>query len=131
MAKKTNILGQGLSFPPRVGPDGRLAWSAGETNVREAIRLILLTEPRERVMREPFGCGLRRYLFEPNTPTTRELIRQRVTDAVARWEPRVRVQEVAVTADPNDPRAVAVSIRFRLVATGAVERVGMSLALEG
>src|SRR5437868_5805577 len=53
-----NRLGQGLSFPPRVGADGRLAWSAGEENVREAIRVILMTELTERLMSEEFGCGL-------------------------------------------------------------------------
>ena len=67
-------LGQGLSFPPRVGADGRLAWSVGEDNVRESIRVILMTEVGERLMREEFGCGLRQYLFEPNNVATRQRI---------------------------------------------------------
>src|SRR5215213_9245190 len=87
-------LGQRLAFPPRVDADGRLAWSAGEANVRESIHLILLTEPGERLMREEFGCGLRRYLFEPNTVTTRELIRERIANAIKAREPRVRVETV-------------------------------------
>ena len=126
-----NPSGSGLSFPPRVGPDGRLAWSAGEQNVRECIRVLLLTEPGERVMRGQFGCALRQYLFEPNTPTTRELIRRRVTDAITRWEPRVRLQEVTVTATDDDPRTAAVSIRFRLVTTGASQELGIALQLQG
>ena len=85
--RRPNLFGQGLSFPPRVGADGRLAWSEGEDNVRESIRVILLTEPGERVMRENFGCGLRKFLFEPNTVTTRQLIRERVIRAIGRWEP--------------------------------------------
>ncbi|MEI2692765.1 MAG: GPW/gp25 family protein [Anaerolineae bacterium] len=40
-------------------------------------------------MRETFGCGLRRFLFEPNTVTTRQLIKERIADAIGRWEPRV------------------------------------------
>ncbi len=126
-----SIYGQGLSFPPRVGADGRLAWSAGEENVRESIRLILLTEPRERLMREELGCGLRQFLFEPNTPGTRALIRERVVRALARWEPRVRVEDVAVDGDPADERLIAITIVFRMVATGAPGRLGMSLQLEG
>lgn len=126
-----SIYGQGLSFPPRVGADGRLAWSAGEENVRESIRLILLTEPRERLMREEFGCGLRQFLFEPNTPGTRALIRERVVRTLARWEPRVRVEDVAVEPDPADERLIAITIVFRMVATGVPGRLGMSLQLEG
>ena len=129
--RKQNIFGQGLSFPPRVGADGRLAWSEGEENVRESIRVILLTEPAERLMREEFGCGLRRFLFEPNTVTTRTLIREAVSNAIKSREPRVRVEGVSVEADDADPRLVAVEIQFRLVATQAVGSLGLTLQLEG
>jgi Bacteriophage baseplate protein W len=128
---RQNVYGQGLSFPPRVGVDGRLAWSAGEENVRESIRLILLTEPGERLMLEDFGCGLRRFLFEPNTPATRALIRERIMRAIALWEPRVRTEEVEVEPDPAEERQINISILFRLVATGAPGRLGLSLQLEG
>lgn len=129
--QRRNLFGQGLSFPPRVGADGRLAWAEGEQNVRESIRLILLTTPGERLMRERFGCGIREFLFEPNNVTTRELLRRRITQAIGRWEPRVRVQEVAVDADPADPRAANVTIIFRLVANQVVERLDLTLQFEG
>jgi uncharacterized protein len=129
--KPSQLFGQGLAFPPRVGADGRLAWSSGEQNVRESIRLILLTEPGERLMREGFGCGLRPFLFEPNTVTTRQLIRERIIEAVGRWEPRVTVVNVSVDADPDNASLVAITIVFRLVATQALERLGLSLQLEG
>jgi phage baseplate assembly protein W len=128
---KKSLFGQGLGFPPRVSADGRLAWSAGEENVRESIRLILLTEPGERLMREEFGCGLRRFLFEPNTATTRQLIRDRITQAIGRWEPRVALETVEVEADADNPRLVAITILFRLVATQALGRMGLTLQLEG
>lgn len=128
---RRNLFGQGLSFPPRIGPDGRLAWSAGEQNVRESIRLILLTAPGERLMRERFGCGIREFLFEPNTVTTRELLRQRIIRTIGRWEPRVRVQEVTVESDPADARLAVVTIYFQLVASQALDRLNLTLQFEG
>src|SRR5207244_5141326 len=65
------LYGRGMAFPPRVGPDGRVAWSEGEVNIREAIQIILKTEERERLNLPAFGGGLRKFLFEPNTVTTR------------------------------------------------------------
>jgi phage baseplate assembly protein W len=126
-----NVLGQGLSFPPRVGPDGRLAWSAGEDNVRDLIRVILTTEIGERLMREEFGCGLRQYLFEPNTVVTRQRIEDNITQAIARWEPRVSVEDVTVNPDDDDPRHVNIVIQFRLVATQGVGSLGLTLQLQG
>lgn len=129
--RRASLFGQGLSFPPRVGADGRLAWSADEDNVRESIRVILLTEPGERLLREDFGCGLRQFLFEPNTVTTRQLIRERVMKAIERWEPRVKVDEVTVESDDDNRRLVGINILFRLIATQALGRLGLTLQLEG
>jgi phage baseplate assembly protein W len=126
-----SLFGQGLGFPPRVDADGRLTWSVGEDNVRQSIRLILLTEPGERLLREEFGCGLRRFLFEPNTVTTRQLIRDRIAQAIGRWEPRVLLDAVEVEADAESPSLVNVTIFFRLVATQALGRMSLSLQLEG
>jgi uncharacterized protein len=125
------ILGRGISFPPRVGPDGRVAWSEGEVNVREAVRIILLTEQRERLRLPAFGGGLSRFLFEPNTVTTRQLIRDRITRELADWEPRIMVDSVAVEADQDDPQAAVATINYRLVATRARESVTLSVALTG
>jgi uncharacterized protein len=126
-----NPLGQGLSFPPRVGPDGRLAWSTGEDNVRDLIRVILATEAGERLMREDFGCGLRQYLFEPNTVATRQRIQDSITQAIARWEPRASVDAVTVDPDGDDPRRVNVNVQFRLVATQSAGSISLSLQLQG
>ena len=131
MADKGQLFGRGMSFPPRVGPDGRVAWSEGEANVREAIRIILLTEQQERLRLPDFGGGLGRFLFEPNTVTTRTLIREQVVATIRRWEPRVTVEEVTVEPDEGDPRLIGIQIHFRLVATQAVGRVGLTLQLEG
>jgi len=91
------FLGVGLAFP--VGSsDGDLATAAYEEDVREAILIILQTNPGERVMRPTFGAGLRDFVFEPVNPTTMALVQTRVQDALIDWEPRIDVDSVTVTA---------------------------------
>ena len=124
------IFGRGISFPPRVGADGRMVWSAGEENVRESIRVILMTEQRERIMLPQFGGGLGQYLFEPNTVTTRSAIADRITKALDQWEPRIRVEAVSVEPDPADPQAAVATITYRLVATQVYERMSLSVAFK-
>ena len=125
------LYGRGIAFPPRVGGDGRVAWSEGETNVRESIRIILLTEERERLRLPEFGGGLGRYLFEPNTATTRQLILDRIQRALGEWEARIRVVSVTVDAADHDAQSAIATITYRLVATGIVERVSLSVSLGG
>ena len=122
------IYGQGISFPPRVGPDGAIVWSSGELNVRECICTILRTRPGERVELPGFGCGLDRYLYEPNNVATLRLISEDVQTALAKWEPRIRLDDVTATLNPADVRAVDVTISYTLVATGSRERMQMTLS---
>jgi phage baseplate assembly protein W len=130
MVDPADLYGRGFAFPPRVGPDGRVAWSEGEPNVRESICIILRTRPGERVMRPDFGCGLDRYLFEPATIATLRLIQEEVKVALVRWEPRIRLDDIVVATNPGDARAVDISIYYTLIATSARERLNMTVALE-
>lgn len=127
----TRLFGSGIGFPPRVGSDGRLAWSAGEANVRESIRIILLTELGERLMLPAFGGQLRSFLFEPNTIATRRLVREQIEQALRGWEPRIELQSVTVEADPDDAQAAVATIHYRLVATQAADQMRLRVPLTG
>jgi phage baseplate assembly protein W len=124
------LLGRGISFPPRVGPDGRVVWSDGEVNVRECIQIVLMTEQRERQMLPQFGGGLGQFLFEPNIPATWARIQTRITAALSAWEPRIAVDTVTVTADPNDPTSAIAAVTYKLVTTQTLERVTLTVTLD-
>jgi phage baseplate assembly protein W len=119
------IFGQGISFPPRLGADGRIVLSAGELNIQESIRVILLTQGRERIRLPEFGAGLQQFLFEPNIVATHHLIQERIEKGLARWEPRIAVETVRVEVDPSDSEAAIVTLTYVLVATQLRERVSV------
>lgn len=123
------IFGQGISFPPRLGADGRVAWSSGPANIRESLTVILLTQRGERLMLPSFGGRLRSYLFEPNTVTTQQEIQQEIQKAISLWEPRITVMSVSVDPDPNDPRAAIATVQYRLVASQNIEQLNLTLQL--
>lgn len=124
-----NPFGKGMAFPPRVTAGGRIAWSEGEANIREAIAVILKTAKRERVRLPDFGAGLGRFLFEPNNAGTHSRIAREIEVALRQWEPRIALEAVDVAADPADTEAAIATITYRLVATGAAERVAVSVPL--
>jgi hypothetical protein len=123
------LFGRGLSFPPRLGRHGGFAWSEGPENIREAIRVLLLTESGERVRRPEFGGDLRRLLFEPNTTATRRMIRDRIEQTLSTWEPRITVESVDVEADPGDGSAAIATITYLLVATQQTEQIDLRLPM--
>ena len=100
----SNIYGQGIAFPPRLDGYGRLAWSAGEMNIRESIAVILKTNVRERLSLPTFGAGLGAFLFEPNNAGTHARIAHAIETALKQWEPRISLSEVSVATDPAKRR---------------------------
>jgi phage baseplate assembly protein W len=124
------LYGRSISFPPRIGPDGRVLWSEGPTNVRESIKVILLTELEERVMLPEFGCGLKSFLFKPNTLTTQRLIQEKIMNALILWEPRIALESINITTDEEAEEKIIITIRYRLVATGETENVTLTVNLK-
>jgi phage baseplate assembly protein W len=123
-------LGTGWAHP--IAPDAslhHLRYTEGPEKVRQSIKLILLTEPGERVMRPSFGCGLGQFLMEPNTIATRALIDAEVRQAIELWEPRVQLKDVTTEAGP-DPSLVIITIRYEHRRTGRSDALIFPYALE-
>jgi phage baseplate assembly protein W len=110
-------LGSGWPFPIALDERGRFPLRAGPDKVADSIRIILDTEPGERIMRPTFGCGLRRYLMQPNTAAVRAMMRLDVERALEAHEPRISLEQVRVEPG-DDPALVLIEIRYRHVRDG-------------
>ena len=108
-------VGSGPRFPFRPDTSGAMTGVGGMELIRQSIAIILDTEPGERIMLPGFGCGLRRYLMEPNALSTRTAMAEDITTAIRLWEPRVRLVDVAVTPG-EDPSLVWIEIAYVRVA---------------
>ena len=128
---QATLFGQGIAFPPRLGADGRFEWAVGHRSIRDAIRIILTTEPGERIMLPSFGAGLRSFLLEPNVPATHRLMEERIVHAIRRWEPRVTLTSVVVRPDPDDPGRAVAGVTYMLVTTQAQERIDLAVSVGG
>lgn len=92
------FLGRGWAFPVRSSSGKDFDLAEYEEDIRQAILIILQTDPGERVMLPEFGAGLTALLFQPLNTTTMALVRHRVEQALITWEPRIDHIEVNVTA---------------------------------
>lgn len=106
----------GFGFPPLppLEGGGALPRVQGAEAVADALRQILRTEPGERLGRPTYGVGLRRYLFAPDTLSTRVQIRDAVASAIRRDEPRAELDEVRVEAGAA-PGWLRLEILYRVV----------------
>lgn len=60
-----------------------------------------LTNKGERVFNPNFGGNISSYLFEPNDPSTTEILKKGIEDDINLVFPMVKLKEVIATSDPE------------------------------
>jgi Bacteriophage baseplate protein W len=118
VAVNDDIIGVGFGFPLGVDARGGIRMSRGESDIEEAIRLIIGTARGERRMRPEFGCAIHEYVFAPMDPTTFGLVNYYVTEALGRWEPRIKVDSVHTRPDTVFDGCMLIEVKYTIRSTG-------------
>jgi uncharacterized protein len=111
-----------------VPENGSLHYPSLEGSIKAYIKILLLTRPREQLMRPWFGAGLSRFLHQSNTLETRQQIQDLVVETLARWEKRIVVDRVEVYEDKT-PDDVRIEIAYRIKRSGAQAAVMLRMNL--
>jgi uncharacterized protein len=117
------ILGSGIAFPLQVDRRGGMALAHDETDVDQAIQLILSTAPGERPMRPEFGCGVHDFVFDSVDASTVGKMEEAIRDALDRWEPRVIVQTVEFDLDHVGEGRLVIDIGYRVRVTNTLRNL--------
>ncbi len=119
----TEIIGSGLAFPLQVDRRGGIALARDETDIEQAIELILATAPGERPMRPEFGCGVHDFVFDSIDASTVGRMELAIRDALDRWEPRVFVETVEFNLDYVGEGRLIIDIGYRVRATNTMRNL--------
>jgi phage baseplate assembly protein W len=119
----TEIIGSGLAFPLQVDRRGGIALARDETDVEQAIELILATAPGERPMRPEFGCGVHDFVFDTIDAKTVGRMELAIRDALDRWEPRVVVETVEFNLDEVADGRLIIDIGYRVRVTNTMRNL--------
>jgi phage baseplate assembly protein W len=114
--------GRHLSFPFRIGSDGRTAQVATlEEHVRDELMQLILTNPGERAFLPEFGGGVRRLVFENISDTTAAMMKAVLTQAISRWlGQRITLEELMVETDNS---TIMVDLSYRIAGTEDQRRI--------
>jgi uncharacterized protein len=118
-----SFLGNGLNFPVRMNARGEIMLVSGAEDIEQSIRIILGTQPGERVMRPTFGCRAYELIFEPRSAETASLLQEYVSEALTMWEPRIDVQSINVINDDAQESAFLVEIDYEIKATHDIRSI--------
>lgn len=108
--------GNHLSFPFRIGTDGRTVQVGSfEDHVREELMQLLLTNLGERVNLPEFGGGVRRLVFENIDEASGGMTKAMLTQAISRWlGHRITLEDLTVKVENEK---IEVDIKYRIAGT--------------
>jgi phage baseplate assembly protein W len=119
----TEIIGSGLAFPLQVDRRGGIALARDETDIEQAIELILGTAPGERPMRPEFGCGVHDFVFDSIDASTIGKMEEAIRDALDHWEPRIVVDTVEFDLSGVDEGRLMIDIGYRIRVTNTIRNL--------
>lgn len=107
------FLGVGFKFPIQVDENtGRMKTVSYEDDIKEAIKIILMTRKGERTRNPQFGCGIHDYTFAALDYTTVSTMKREVEQALAQWEPRIEEIEVIMDTSQEISGKLVISINY-------------------
>ncbi len=110
---KESFLGTGWSFPPTFTKGGAgVAMVSDVEDIQQSLQILLSTRLGERVMQDEFGCDLQHLLFEEIDQGLVNTITAMVTDAILYHEPRIKLNELDVSQDADEPGLLLISIDY-------------------
>ena len=119
----TEIIGSGLAFPLQVDRRGGIALARDETDIEQAVELILGTAPGERPMRPEFGCGVHDFVFDSIDASTIGKMEESIRDALDHWEPRIVVETVEFDLSAVDEGRLMIDIGYRVRVTNTMRNL--------
>ncbi|MGV3345420.1 GPW/gp25 family protein [Enterobacteriaceae bacterium LUAb1] len=122
-----NTLGQCWSFPPQFSPDQGVTMTAGIQAVLQSLRVLFMTEPGERIMRENWGGGMNDFLFENIADELLISIHNRIEESILRYEPRVVLKDVLIAPDNSRASRLQLQVTVALVGTDIIKVVNGTL----
>jgi hypothetical protein len=123
------MAGYSPKYPLMLDPnDGYALLQTLQDVAVQNVRMVLYTEPGERVWDINFGVGIKKYLFEPNLSFTRDQIRSRIVNQLRTYLPYVNIINLEIYAvnenneisNDGDTNFLKIILRFSVTGVGEI-----------
>lgn len=107
----------------RDSEDGFALVKSLRANIKQNLKMLILTSPGERVMQPKFGVGIKKYLFEMANESVFSEADSLIREQVAIYLPYVKIKNVQFYSEEMDQNKISLKITY------SVPRLALSDAL--
>ena len=102
-----------------------------QENIKQNLKMLLLTRPGERLMDPSFGVGVDTFLFENFTEATYSSIQQRTLRQVAIYMPQITIKNIFFDASQQDSGILNMRIQFNITPLGTTDVLDLPVSNGG
>lgn len=95
---------------------------------KQNFKMLLLTNPGEKIMDSNFGVGLPRFFFEPITPATFSNIQSRIRKQTKIYLPYIRFISLDIGSDPitmQSENSIAINIEYEFTVLNILDAISL------
>ena len=104
---------------------------------KQNLKMLILTNPGERIMEPDFGAGIRKRLFEPDTGVTQKEIQQDIYSQVKKFLPYIEIQNISVDGTTGfesekgfgDSYGLQISIQFKITTLNISDQLDVIISV--
>lgn len=119
-----------FSFPQIVNRSSReVKLSQNTQSINECLGILLRTRPGELLGDPEYGCFLLDRVFRYNGVVIEPLIKEDITTAISKYEPRIIVEEKDITIIYNK-QILSIYLTYEIKETGEINEFNLNISSE-
>jgi|DEB0MinimDraft_6_1074348.scaffolds.fasta_scaffold280173_1 phage baseplate assembly protein W len=95
--------------------------------VAQKLKMLILTNPGERVMDPDFGVGVKKFLFEQMSNQTYLIIQSTIMEQAKIYMPGITIDSIVINQDKINENRINMSINFTIKAFGSDETLEFTI----
>jgi uncharacterized protein len=125
--------GYSAQLPLQYDPeDGHYVLLKNITSVaQQNLKMLVLTNPGERIMIPDFGVGISRYLFQQEVQFTSGAIQNRILSQVSQYLPYIEVTNIEIFERQDLSNTFQVTIEYSIPSVRSRGNLALNLARQG
>jgi len=107
--------------------DGFTTLTTFMETVKQNLKMLILTDPGERVMYPRYGVGAKTFLFENYNTGVDGKLKSRIMDQVSLYLPLISINEIVINFSDIDRNSMSVNINYSIPDLGIEDLIQFTI----
>ncbi len=100
---------------------------SAKESIAQDLKMLVLTNPGERMMNPSYGVGLKHLLFSQNTEDLESEIKEKITSQVANYMSFISIEDIQVQTSEVSENGLYIILKYYIPALKTIEELNLTI----